>query len=142
MIPEDTREINVSDTVDFLHQFITTPTLTPEDRILQGLNTLSSAIKDRTTATYEAQIQAITKLRDICTGWTGIDTPHKSQVHELKSQRRRYIRVGKFQQPQKAQQPPRVPEHNNPPKPTPRVHMQDQVPAPDPRVNPNKEPDQ
>ena len=54
VIPADTREINVSDTVEFLHHFITNPTLTPEDRILHGINTLSSAIKDRPTATYEA----------------------------------------------------------------------------------------
>ena len=40
VIPEDTREINVSDTVEFLHHFITTPTLTPEDCILHDLNTL------------------------------------------------------------------------------------------------------
>ena len=78
VIPADVREINVSDTVKFLHHFITTPTLTPEDRILHGINTLSSAIQDKSTDTYEAQIQAITKLRDICTGWSGIDTPQKS----------------------------------------------------------------
>ena len=47
-----------------------------------------------------------------------------------------------MQQPQKAQQPLRVPENNNPPKPTPRVHVQYQVPAPDPRVNPRKNPNQ
>ena len=82
VIPEDTREINFSDTVEFLHHLITTPTLTPEYCILHGINTLSSAIKDRATDTFEAQIQAITKLRDICTLWVGIDTPCKSQVQE------------------------------------------------------------
>ena len=142
VIPADTREINVSDTVEFLHQFITTPTLPPEDRILHGINTLSSSIQDRTTATYAAQIQSITKLRHICTGWAGIYTPRKSKVQEQTSPRRRSQRVEKLQHPQKAQQPPRVPEHKNIPKPTPRVHIQDQVPAPAPRVNPNKEPDQ
>ena len=111
VIPADTQEINVSDTVKFIHQFITTPTITPEYCILHGLNTLSGTIKDVPTATYEAQIQAITKLRDIYTWWAGIDNlthpapiaqpPRKSQVHELKSQRRRYPRVEKLQQPQK-----------------------------------------
>ena len=80
VIPANTREINVSDMVEFLHNFITTPTLTPEDRILHGTNTLSNAIQDKPSATYEAQIQAIAKLRDICTGWSGIYTPTKSQV--------------------------------------------------------------
>ena len=80
VIPADTREINVSDTVEFLHHFISTPTLTPEDRTLHGINTLSSTIKDRPISTYKAQIQAITKLRDICTGWEEIYTPRKSQL--------------------------------------------------------------
>ena len=80
VIPADTREINVSNTVEFLHHFITTPNLTPEDRILHGIKTLSSAIQDRPTATYEAQIQDIKKMRDICKGWVGLDTPCNSQV--------------------------------------------------------------
>ena len=109
VIPVDTREKGVYDTVEFLYQLITTPTRTPEDRILHGINTLSSAIQDRPTATYEAQIQAITKLRDICTGWAGIDTPRKSQLQEQTSPCRRSPRVEKLQHPQKAQQPPRVP---------------------------------
>ena len=142
MIQADTIEINFSDTVEFLNHFIATPTLTLEDRILHGTNTLSISIQERPTATYEAQIQDITKLRDICTGWAGIYTPHKSQVQEQTCPLRRSPRVEKLQQPQKAQQPPRVPEHNNIPKPTPQVHMQDKVPAPAPRVNPKKEPDQ
>ena len=128
--------------INKLHQFINTPTLILEYCILHGINTLSSAIKDSPTATYETQIQAITKIWDICTGWSGIDTPRKSQVHELTIHRRRSPRVEKLQPTQKAQQPPRVPEHNNPPKPTTRVHIQNQVPASAPRVNPKKEPDQ
>ena len=54
VIPANTREISVSDTVEFLHRFITTPTLTPEDRILHGINTLSNAIQDNPSATYDA----------------------------------------------------------------------------------------
>ena len=51
VIPANTREIIVSDTVEFLHKFITYPTITPEDCILHGLNTLSGAIKDAPTET-------------------------------------------------------------------------------------------
>ena len=96
VIPANTIEINVSDKVEFLHCFITTPTLSLEDRILHGINTLSSEIQDKPTATYEAQIQAITKLRDICTGWEGIDTPKKSQVQEQMRPRHRSPRGGKI----------------------------------------------
>ena len=142
VIPSDTRAINVSDTVEFLHHFITTPTLSPEDCILHGINTLSSAIQDKSSATYEAQIQAITKLCDICTGWAGIDTPPTSKVQEQTRQLHHSPRVKKVRHPQKAQQPPRVPAHNNLPQPTPRVHIPVQVLAPAPRVNPKKEPNQ
>ena len=92
VIPADTREINVLDTVEFLHKFITSPTITPEDHILHGINALSGAIKDAPTATYEAQIKAITTLFGICTGWAGNDAlanpappvqpPQNSHVHE------------------------------------------------------------
>ena len=97
VITANTREISVSDTVEFLNHFIPTPTLTPEDWILHGINTLSNAIQDKLSATYEAQIQAITKLRDICTGWAGIDTLTKSQVQvqEQTHQRHRSPRVEK-----------------------------------------------
>ena len=95
VIPANTREINVSDTVEFLHNFITTSTLIPEDRILHEINTLSNAIQDKPSATYKTQIQAITKLRDICTGWAGIYTPQKSQVKEQSRQRHNYPRVEK-----------------------------------------------
>ena len=93
VITADTREINVSDTMEFLHHFITTPTLTLEDCILHGINTLSSAIQDKPATTYDAKIQAITKLSDICTGWAGIDTPQKSQVQEQTRLRHRSPRV-------------------------------------------------
>ena len=84
VIPADTRDISVSDTVEFLHHFITTPTLTPEDRILHGINTLSNSIQDKPSITYYEQIQAITKLQDMCTGWAGIETP-KIHKHEYKN---------------------------------------------------------
>ena len=60
--------------MEFLHKFITYPTITPEDRILHGLNTLVGDIKDAPTDKYDAQIKAITTLQDICTSWAGNDT--------------------------------------------------------------------
>ena len=149
MIPADAREINVSDTVEFLHKFITYPTITPEDCILHGLNTLSGAIKDAPTATQDAQIKAITALGDICSGWAGNDTlanpappvqpPRKSLVPEPIVQPHRSPRVKEVQHPQKAQQPTRAPEEKNRPGKAPKVHFQDQVPEPDTRVPPKKE---
>ena len=149
VIPEDTREINVSYTLRFLNKFIMYPTITPEDRILHGLNTLAGAIKDARTATYDAEINNITSLRDICTGWAGNDTlakpeppvhtPCKSLVPEPIVQPCRYPMVKEEQYPQKVQQPTRVPEETNTPGKYPRVHFQDHLPDPAPRVPPKKE---
>ena len=133
VIPADTRETNVSDTVEFLNKFITYPNITPEYRILHGLNMISGTIKDAPTATYNAQIKAITTLHDICTGWSGNDTlanmapsvqpPCKSHVHEPIVQSRRYPRVKEGQQNQRAHKPTRAIEENNPPGKDQRVHF-------------------
>ena len=103
MIPADTREMNVSDTLEFLHKFITSLTINPEDHILHGLNKLSGAINYAPTDTYEAKIKAITTLCGIITCWSVNDTlanpeppvqpPRKSHVHESIGQPCRSPRV-------------------------------------------------
>ena len=45
VIPRDTKAVTISDTVDFLHQYITAPTVTLTNRILQSINTLTGAKK-------------------------------------------------------------------------------------------------
>ena len=45
VIPRDTKAVTISDTVYFLHQYITAPTVTPADRILHSINTLTVSIK-------------------------------------------------------------------------------------------------
>lgn len=59
----------ISDAVEFRHQHLTTPTVTPADRVLHGINTLSNALKDSPSSICDDQLQAISALRDICTAW-------------------------------------------------------------------------
>ena len=47
VIPADTREINVSDTVEFFHHFITTSTLTPE--IVSSMRSIHSQVQYMTS---------------------------------------------------------------------------------------------
>ena len=68
-----------------------------------------------------------------------VHPPCKSHVHGPIGQPRGSSRLKELQQPQRAQQPARVPEKINPHRQSPRLQIQDQVPAPDPMVTPNKE---
>ena len=77
VIPRDTKAVSISDTVDFLHQYITAPTVTPADRILHSINTLKEAIKETPITVYGTQLKSITALRDACHRWESRGTPEK-----------------------------------------------------------------
>ena len=47
------------DTVEFLHEYLTKPTVSEGDRIVHALNFLSSAIKDAHSAIHHEQLTAI-----------------------------------------------------------------------------------
>ena len=55
VIPQDTKSEQISDTVEFRHQTITTPVVAPEYRILRGLTTLTDALTDVPTAQSDSQ---------------------------------------------------------------------------------------
>ena len=74
--PQNTKADKISDTVEFRHQYITTPLVTPENCIVHGLNTLMGALTDATTAQYDAQLQSITALFHASASWAySGDTP-------------------------------------------------------------------
>ena len=60
-----TKAVQVSNSVEFCYQHITQPTLTNEDIILDGMNTISFALTDAPTVAYDSQLRAITYLRDL-----------------------------------------------------------------------------
>ena len=75
VIPRDTKSVTISDTVDFIHKYITAPTVTPVDLILHSINTLTGAIKETPITVYNAQLKAITALWDACHWWASPRTP-------------------------------------------------------------------
>ena len=62
-----TKSLLFSDTVEFLHKYLTKPTVSKGDRIVHALNFLSCAIKDAPAAIHHKQLTTISKLRDIIT---------------------------------------------------------------------------
>ena len=59
--------------MEFRNQIITTPVVTPEYRILNGITTIKNALTDATTAYSDVQLQAITALRDTYASWASPD---------------------------------------------------------------------
>ena len=126
IVPHDTKADQISDTVEFRHQTITTPVLTPEDRILPGITTLMDALTDAPTAQSDTQLQATIALRDASNGWASPNYIPDSDVPILRptpAQTRRAMKILE----RKLNQPP-ITRH-----PTPRVPKKPAICEPDPR---------
>ena len=74
-VAKDTKAEAISDTVEYCHQSITGPTVTPADWILHGIYTLTNALTDAPSAVHDAQLNAITVLRNAYQNWAGHSNP-------------------------------------------------------------------
>ena len=79
VVAKDTKAEAISDTVEYRHQSITSPTVTPANRILHGIYTLTNALTNAPSAVHDAQLDAITVLRDACQSWAGHSKPTPQQ---------------------------------------------------------------
>ena len=71
-----TKATSISDTVKFMHSYLTKPTLTPEDRIVHTIRLLTCALDYTPTVRAEAQLQAIVDLCNVFAKWySGNVTP-------------------------------------------------------------------
>ena len=70
IVTKDTKAVQVSDTVKFIHHYLTQPTLTHDDKILHWINTLSCDLQDSPTIACDAQLRAIIELRDLFQQWS------------------------------------------------------------------------
>ena len=70
VILQDTKVEQISNTVEFRHQTITTPVVTPKDQILHGITRLTDALIDAPTAQSDAQYQAIASLCNASNSWS------------------------------------------------------------------------
>ena len=70
------KATSISDTVKFMHSYLTQPTLTPKDSIIHAIRLLTCALDDAPAVRAEAQLQAIADLRDVFAKWhSGDVTP-------------------------------------------------------------------
>ena len=64
VIPKLTRSMMISDTTEFRHHHITQTSVTPEDRVLHGLQQLTAAIQGAPYSQSGDQIRALQSLKD------------------------------------------------------------------------------
>ena len=136
----DSRSLSISDTIEFRHQHITQPSVTPEDQVLYGINQLTSALEGTPSPRSTDQLAAIQSLQNALGNWLGKHTVLPPPTTE---------RQAAEQQQANRQLPPRVdqqPTRVQPPTPTirapaPRVASVRQPVLPVPRtVLPNSQP--
>ena len=134
----------ISDIVEFCHQTITTPVVTPEDYILRGLTTLIDALTDDPTTQSDSQRQAIAALCEAYDSW---ETPNERPYPAIlipsptPAQTRCAMKIleRKMKQTNITQQPaPRFPNKMARYDPYPRKTIHQHVPSPSPRVNPKE----
>ena len=68
--PKDTKYVQVFDTLEYWHHYLTQPTLALEDRVLHGLQTLICALEGAPIQMCDEQIRAISSLHNIFGHWT------------------------------------------------------------------------
>ena len=65
----------ISDTTEFRHHQITQTSVTPEDRVLHGVQQLTAAIQGAPYSRSGDQIRALQSLKDTLTNWVVDTTP-------------------------------------------------------------------
>ena len=119
VIPKDTKSEMVSDTVEFRHHDLTQPSVTPDDRLLHGIQLLIAALEGKPTPTSVEQLDAIGMLQEAL-GQLEHTTPEQPTTrHTLASKkpRRKPIRNVEPPSPRVERPAPRVQ------RPSPRVEM-------------------
>ena len=70
VVSEDTKTEMVSDTIEFRHHKLTLHSVTPEDKVLHGVQQLTKALKNTPSSTVDAQTQAIKARQDTIGHWS------------------------------------------------------------------------
>ena len=75
VIPKITISMMISETTQFSHHHITKPSVTPEDRVLHGLQHLTADLQGAPSSRSGDQIRALKSLQDTLNDWAGDTTP-------------------------------------------------------------------
>ena len=79
---KDTKTEMVSNNIEFRHHKLTLPSVTKEDKVLNGVQQLTAALKNTPASTVDAQLQAIKALQDTIEHWAG-DTKSPTATTDL-----------------------------------------------------------
>ena len=80
LVKSDTKSQVISDTVEFRHAFRAIPSPSPEDKIIHGLHTIASALKDAPLPTTITQHNAIANLCELFESWRLLSPPANIQA--------------------------------------------------------------
>jgi hypothetical protein len=69
VINAKTKSLRISNTVNFHHQYLTILTVSPAVTIVHSLDAISNAITNAPSTTSDAQLHAISPLRDLFSWW-------------------------------------------------------------------------
>ena len=142
--PKDTKAVQISDTIEYRHHYLTQPTLTPDDHVLHGLQTLTYALEDEPVQMCDKQLHAISTLHKIFGKWNrNVPTyPRQNKAPRVppskppgKEKPKQKIKVGsrpKDHLPPSLAQAPRVKVMQTPPHSAPRVDI---IPPPESKNN-------
>ncbi len=70
VVDSATKNLLISDTIEFRHGYLKQPVITYEDRLLHAVNFLSMALNDTPSTAIDAQLSAIESLRNLFAKWT------------------------------------------------------------------------
>eukprot|EP00956_Cyclotella_meneghiniana_P023402 scaffold45578_cov41-Cyclotella_meneghiniana.AAC.1 len=134
-----TKALVISDTVEFRHDYLAAPAVSYEDRLLHAINFLSTAIKDSTDDSINAQLIAIDNLCEIFNKWQLNSSPLPSNPPDARVQPDKAPAAAPRVVPSKTPTAsPRV-VPSKAPTASPRV-VPSKTPTASPRVNPSTTP--
>ncbi len=81
LVKSDTKSQVISDMVEFRHAYYAIPTPTPADKIIHGLQVMSSALKDAPPPTTITQVKTIANLCDLFESWQLLGPQATNQAH-------------------------------------------------------------
>ena len=73
-IDSKTRALIITDTTEYLHEYLTQTHVTAEDRMTNAINVLTAELKDVTTIICDSQLTAIEAVREIFTNGQTIES--------------------------------------------------------------------
>ena len=80
LLDASTKAVIISDTAEFLHSYITQPTVTPAGRITHAMHILTGSLADAPTIHSAHQLRALKHLRTALENWRTCYRPQQPTV--------------------------------------------------------------